>query len=163
MSNVTQGRSINNILIQEVDTLTTLLSLLQKESTSLSENNLEAVASIADNKKKILSTLELLERKRISSFSSQGKQANQHEFEEYIDQHNEDTQGQLANNWQQVESLGVQCQRQNLINGNVIECNRQATEQILSLLRGSENGDLTYGPSGRTIQPQILTNTRSQA
>ncbi len=162
MSNVTQERSINHILIQEADTLTTLLSLLQKESTSLSENNLETLASIADNKKEILNTLELLEHERINCFRSQGKQATQHGFEEYINQCNEDIQGQLANNWRQVESLGVQCQRQNLINGNVIECNRHATEQLLSLLHGSENGDLTYGPSGRTIQPPA-SNTRSQA
>jgi len=162
MSNVTQERSINHILIQEADTLTTLLSLLQKESTLLSENNMQALADLANDKKKILGTLELLEHERINSFRSQGKQAAQHGFEEYIDQYNEDTQGQLANNWQQVESLGVQCQRQNLINGNVIECNRHATEQLLSLLHGSENGDLTYGPSGRTTQPPA-SNTRSQA
>jgi len=162
MSNVTQERSINHILIQEADTLTTLLSLLQKESTLLSENNPEALAGIANDKKKILGTLELLERERISSFSSQGKQASQHEFEEYVDQLHEDTQGQLANNWQHVKSLGIQCQRQNLVNGNVIECNRQATEQLLSLLHGSEKGDVTYGPSGRAVQPHT-PNTRSKA
>ena len=155
MQQPTQSVSLETILATIQDNMQQLLKVLLNETVALEKNSIEEFSSI--NQKKIMLTekVEQSEQMRVQYLTK--KTLNPNEPSQWI-------QGEKLNAlWSKIKELSTQAQKQNQINGLVINGNRRRTQTKIDILSANPpSSELTYSSSGVNVK-QRNSNTIAHA
>lgn len=129
------------LLENEITASKALLEVLENEFSALNESTTpEEIASIAVQKEQKLTNMEIASKQRISFLASDTTLLSD----------------PLKELWDQLLKLAQECQRQNQINGHIINSAQRYAEQAISILHGQNpvNGadSSAYGSTGKAIQ-----------
>ncbi|MCW8901940.1 MAG: flagellar protein FlgN [Gammaproteobacteria bacterium] len=147
--------SLENILVFTQDKMHQLLQVLKKETVLLEKNNIEALESITREKIILTEQIEKNEQQRIHFLTNKSLNAN--EPSQWLDNN------KLISVWNKIKSLSTQAQKQNQINGLVINGSRRRIQAQIEILSTSAPAvELTYSASGENVK-QRHSNTLARA
>jgi len=155
MQHTTQSLSLENILLISQDKMQQLLQALKKETSILERNNIEELESITQEKITITEQIEKNEQQRIHFLTI--RSLNPGEPKQWLQDN------KLISIWSKIKELSEQAQKQNQINGLVINGNRRRVQTKIEILSTSAPAvELTYSASGENIN-QRKSNTLAHA
>lgn len=147
--------SLETILTFTQDKMQQLLQVLKKETALLEKNNVEELTSITLEKVTLTEQIEANEQQRIKFITAKSLNAN--EPSQWLDNN------KLISIWTKIKSLSTQAQKQNQINGLVINGNRRRIQTQIEIITTSAPAvELTYSASGENIN-QRNSNTLARA
>jgi len=136
-----------SLIIDELNAARSLLSLLKEEHKALNRPQTTAaeIATLAAQKEEQLNILEQLTQSRMMQ----------------IPRTDPDLSAEpLQSLWQQLQTLALDCQEQNQINGIIIHSTKNFVEQAAAILHGKLPAtELQYGSSGKAVsqnQPRTI-------
>lgn len=147
--------TLESILIFTQEKMQQLLQALKKESLLLEKNNIEELESITQEKITLTDQIEKNEQQRIHFLTDKAFNPN------------EPTQWLLTNKvksiWTEIKKVSEQAQKQNQINGLVINGNRRRIQTQIEIFSAQPPSvELTYSASGANIN-QRNSNTLARA
>jgi flagella synthesis protein FlgN len=145
---ITVVEQITAILQAELKLTSQLSELLQLEREALKEANHEALTQITKKKQPLAIQLEQLGRQRQEALKSAGFPANKAGLDAFITNQNTENSAKLELIVAKLREQAKLCRESNLINGGVINVNRQHLVKALSILRGRDLDTAAYGPGG---------------
>ena len=144
MQHSTQPVSLENILINSQDKMQQLLDLLINETSLLKKNDIEELEAITQKKITITEQIEKNEQQRIHFLTI--RSLNPNEPKQWL------LDNKLISIWSKIKDLSEQAQKQNQINGLVINGNRRRVQTKIEILSTSAPAvELTYSASGENI------------
>lgn len=155
MQPTTQSISLETILRFTQDKMQQLLQVLLNETSVLKENNIDELEKITLEKITLTEQIEKNEQQRIHFLTT--KSFNPNEPAQWLENNN------LISIWAKIKTLSAQAQKQNQINGLVINGNRRRVQTKIEILSASSPAvELTYSASGENIK-QRISNTLAHA
>lgn len=138
--------SLEKILTRYTTSMQQLLSFLQDETAVLKTNDIPRLEEITLNKIAITEQVEKNEQLRIQFLSQHSLDPNQPEH--WI------TNSTLNSLWNQLKEVAGECQKQNKINGLVINGYRNQVKTKIEIFSTSSlpAADLVYSSAGESIQ-----------
>jgi flagellar biosynthesis/type III secretory pathway chaperone len=129
-----------------------LLKTLKKEYDCLNANDVTALEGIVANKQKCAVELERHEKALFDLLAQAGYQSDNNGLKAFL----QDTQSNpsytnLHNAWNVLLKTILECNKQNVINAQIINVASITIKQALNLLGGRDNNNDTYAKSGKTI------------
>ena len=145
MPHTTQPLSLESILTTTQDKMQQLLKVLKNETSILEKNNIEEFEGITQKKITLTEQIEKNEQLRIHFLTS--KSLNPNKPSQWL-QNNK-----LNSLWTKIKKLSEQAQKQNQINGLVINGNRRRVQTQIEILSASPPAaELVYSASGENIK-----------
>jgi flagellar biosynthesis/type III secretory pathway chaperone len=138
-------KSLNALLEGERSATVRLLDALREEHQALMRRDMTALDHAVNKKSQQVAELEILGRERDAALNATGHTAGREGIESWL---SHQPNGAAKKLWQELQNLLLRCQRQNLINGGIVETSRRYTQRALSLLQGQSAEPALYGPSG---------------
>jgi flagella synthesis protein FlgN len=129
-----QGLTSNELLVQQHQQLTTLVQIIANEKEILQQHDPQALLSVSQEKNTLLIAIQQLDQKigQDQRFA-QDKAA-----------------GKLTEQLAEITELLTHCQKQNLINGRIIQQSQLAVERMkTSLLENHNKNAITYDKKGK--------------
>ncbi len=155
MSHTAQPLSLESILATTQDKMQQLLKVLKDEISVLEKNKIEEFEGITQEKITLTEQIEKNEQLRIQFLTS--KSLNPNEPTQWL------KNNKLNSLWSKVKELSEQAQKQNQINGLVINGNRRRVQTQIEILSASPPAaELIYSASGENIK-QRNSNTLAHA
>ena len=152
MQNTISSKTIQPLLQEISSYLQQLLLALNKEHQALSDNDLKSVQTIAEEKILLMEHLDDLNKERRSLLEDAGLDITSTGIEDFFLNSNSPRAPQMKALWGEISNLSRQCDKQNNINGIVIEANRRHTENALSILQGKSQNTELYSKKGASIK-----------
>ncbi len=141
-------QSFLQLLQQEQAAVQQLLATLQQEHQALGARDVDAIDQAVAAKEQQLAQLGQLAQQRNQLLEQAGVSADKEGFSQFIAS---EPSGKLKQRWDELETLLRECQRQNQINGSLLETGRQVSQELLSILTGQDFGkNELYNQRGRT-------------
>ncbi len=151
MQHSTQSLSLENILIITQDKMQQLLQVLKNETLVLEKDNIEELEKITQEKIILTEQIEKNEQQRIHFLTI--RSLNPNEPKQWLQDN------KLISIWSKIKELSEQAQKQNQINGLVINGSRRRVQTKIEILSTSAPAvELTYSASGENIN-QRTSNT----
>ena len=145
MQHSTQPTSLESILATAQEKMQQLLKLLLNETAALQKNNLDELEEITKNKIILTEQIEKNEQQRVHFLTIRG--LNSSSPSEWL--HSE----KLKVLWIEIKSFSEQAQKQNQINGMVINGNRHRVQTQIDILNAAPPSvELVYSASGENIK-----------
>ncbi len=145
MTHTNHSLSLETILTFTQDKMQLLLQVLKNETQILEKNNIEELESITLEKIILTEQIEQNEQERIR-FLTENK-INPGEPKQWL------INNKLISIWNEIKNLSIQSQKQNQINGLVINANRRRIQTQIEILSSSSPAvELTYSASGENIK-----------
>ena len=155
MPHTTQPLSLESILTTTQDKMQQLLKVLKNETSVLEKNNIEEFEGINKEKITLTEQIEKNEQLRIQFLTT--KSLNPNEPTQWL------KNNKLNSLWSKIKELSEQAQKQNQINGLVINGNRNRVQTKIEILSASPPAaELVYSASGENIK-QRNSNTLAHA
>lgn len=133
-------------LIQEERTgLQGFIALLRREEALLIATQIDALASLAEEKTALYRTLQRLSDERVVMFARLGAAVNDANIRVVL----ADLPDALGA-WQEVVSLAAEARERNRVNGQLITELLQNNQQALSVLLAAAEHPQIYGPDGQS-------------
>ena len=147
--------SLESILTNTQDKMQQLLDVLLNETSALEKNTLEELESITEKKIALTEQVEKNEYQRIHFLTT--KSLNPTIPAEWLDNN------KLISLWAKIKDISEQAQKQNKINGLVINGNRRRVQTRLEILNSSPpSAELVYSATGENVK-QRSSNTIASA
>ena len=147
-------------LLNEISSyLNQLLNALLNEYDALSTNNIKLIENIAKEKIILMEQLEDLDKEKKILLEKSGLDISSSSIEEFISKSSSPRAPIMKNIWEKISTLTKECEKQNNINGIVIESNKKHTENALSILQGKQQDTELYSEKGTSIKtsnPQTM-------
>lgn len=136
--------SLDTILLFTQDKMLQLLDILKLETRVLEKNDIDELENITLEKIQLTEQIEKSEQRRIDFISAKALDPN--EPQQWI-------KGDKLNAiWQKIKITSEQCQKQNMINGLIINGSRRRVQAQMNILNfASPNNELVYSASGASI------------
>jgi len=155
MPHPAQPLSLESILATTQDKMQQLLKVLKNEISVLEKNKIEEFEGITEEKITLTEQIEKNEQLRIQFLTS--KSLNPNEPAQWL------KNNKLNSLWSKIKELSEQAQKQNQINGLVINGNRRRVQTQIEILSASPPAaELVYSASGENIK-QRNSNTLAHA
>ena len=139
-----QTPSLETILTLTQDKMHHLLELLKSETLILEKNNLDELEKITLEKISITEEIEKNEAQRVNFLTEKALDPN--EPATWL------SNNKLISTWSNIKNLSEQAQKQNQINGIVINGNRRRVQTKIEILSSSSpTSELLYSASGENI------------
>lgn len=122
-----------------------LKETLEEERKALEEQDMTGLSAAIDDKTKCVDELRVGEQQRKDLCAAAGFSAGPEQMDQMIQWCDEDSA--IANCWQHLIGIAVDCDRLNVSNGQIIRGRQQQIESSISILRGEPQLH-TYGHSG---------------
>ncbi|MDH5784968.1 MAG: flagellar protein FlgN [Chromatiales bacterium] len=146
--------TILGMIQDELQQLEQLGAVLQKEHLALQRRDTSALNSATSEKDKLVAALRSRGRARMELLITMGVATDQQSIQCYVA-----SMPQLMESWQMLERSLLECQKQNQINGMLLEKGRKQTQSLLALFLGDQMRKAeTYDARGYTSS---LFNGRS--
>jgi len=151
----TQSLTLEEILTLIQEKMQQLLHTLKKETSILENNNIEELKSITLEKIALTEQIEKGEQQRVQFLSAKSLKPN--EPAQWLNNN------KLISLWENIKIISEEAQKQNQINGLVINGNRRRVQTQIEILSTSSPAvELTYSSSGENIN-QHSSNTLAHA
>lgn len=142
-------RTLQDNVAQDIDSCTTLLSLLDEEREALKNRDVDTLERIIREKAQCLTTLEHSAQQRSNIVhdlpAARQNSADQQTLWKDLLQ---EKSPQVLGEWEKLGELIKQCQAENEINGRLLSRNKQVFNRILSIMRGQTQSDNLYTAGG---------------
>ena len=139
-----QTLSLETILTHAQEKMHHLLQLLKSETLILEKNNIEELEKITLEKISITEEIEKNEHQRVQFLNA--KALNSNEPATWL------SNNKLISIWSNIKTLSEQAQKQNQINGIVINGNRRRVQTKIEILcSSSPASELVYSASGENL------------
>jgi flagellar biosynthesis/type III secretory pathway chaperone len=137
------------ILQKELDQLIQLEAVLGQEHESLKQRDTDALSKISQEKQNLIKSIEALGRDRLAQLQGGGTAIDKESLLSFVDA---ESSGELRRLWNELEAVLLRCQKQNQVNGIMLEMGKQHTEQLLGILlgEGDRKETETYDAKGGT-------------
>ncbi len=137
--------SLEPVLEASIEAMQQLLQLLKYETEMLKNNDIEGLEKITGDKTRLAEKIERLEQQRIVVVKQQN--ADPAEPRQWL------INATLQKQWQKLRNVSEQAQRQNQVNGLVINGRRNSIQtQIEILCNARPATDLVYSANGKNIK-----------
>jgi flagellar biosynthesis/type III secretory pathway chaperone len=147
MQQAAHNLSLEVILETTQNKMSELLQTLNNETLALEKNDLEELQRITKVKTSLTEQIEKNEQQRIHFLTA--KSFNPSEPAQWL------KSDKLISIWKKIKTLSQQAQKQNLINGQVINGNRRRIQTQIEILSASApKVELTYSSSGENVNQQ---------
>lgn len=133
--------------------LSQLLQALEAEYQALSANDVEKMQQTAEDKTTLTEQLERLELKRSILLKNAGLDQDKTGMTAYL-QRQPDADNAMEKHWQEIEQITRKCEKQNKVNGIIIESKRRRANTALAILKGQSNTTELYTAEGTAVAPQ---------
>jgi len=145
---------IENILNKILSELNGLFILLNKEKELLAISDFDNIAAIAEQKKQIITNIEVNDAKFKAMLKTQDYAATGKSIHDII---TENIPGSVYL-WIEIEKLLKQCKDKNSINGIILANNRRQIQESIAILQGQSNEVLIYGATGESVKSKQVLN-----
>lgn len=147
---------MENLLQQQIIAAEHMEKTLIDENQALIKRDAAAIEGINRLKNEISETLASLTLQQQQLLSQMGLSMSRAGIDQCLSMIPTADKQRLKNSFQRLQLLLDRCQRQNLVNGNIITANRQAAEIALSILRGkTQYSPGTYDANGQTSSVNV--------
>ena len=126
-----------------------LVALLQQEYDVLKKRDTAELIDLTSEKQALVDLLDILNKDWLDCLKSANIEISINGIRQALEAADAQTQLGLASQWQHLSENAKACQRQNTINGTVLELRHHTTQFALDILNGSPANN-TYGPTGKT-------------
>lgn len=140
-------QNLHKVIRQLSEGMTHLHQALEQECQALSDNDLNTLQSIAEKKRSLSQGLDALEEKRMALFRETGFSPDNAGMQALFDKAPVD----VNKAWTTLETLTKRCQRQNNINGMVVDNNLRRVQMALAILQGQTIETELYNSTGTAI------------
>lgn len=136
-------------LQKELDQLIRLEAVLGQEHELLKQRDTDALSTNSQEKQNLIKSVDALGRDRLGLLQGAGIAIDKDSLLTFV---NADTTGELPRLWNELEAVLIRCQKQNQVNGILLETGKQTTEQLLGILLGEGDPKETelYDAKGST-------------
>jgi flagellar biosynthesis/type III secretory pathway chaperone len=138
---------ISKILNDEFKLMHDLKQLLELEQSILIENEADKLANTLQEKNKLITEINLLEKQRIQYLSQLGHSNDAAGMQAFLDQQGTSN---LPEAWHQLIGISSEAQELNRNNGMLISRQLNRNQQALNILRKNDPHSNTYGADGQT-------------
>lgn len=137
----------SQIVQRELDELAKLEEILRQEHDTLKQRDSDALIEITQVKQKLIESVESFWNERLVLLQGAGYSTDKEAVLNLVS-----TDSQLVSQWDELESVLLNCQQQNQVNGLLVDMSRQQTQQLLSILLGEDSlkGAELYDAKGST-------------
>ena len=150
---------IKDLIQQETGFTRRLLEALHSENQALCSNDFATVEQLTPLKQQIIEALSTLEQQRESLLRQAGFSNDKSGMTKFITQCDEN----IEQDWQILLDIVSECNRQNEINGIMINTASRQTSSALSILKGQLPGEnIHYGSKGEAL-PNTTSNPLAKA
>lgn len=150
MQQPTQSHSLEKILSFTQDKMQQLLHVLKNETSVLEKNDIDELENITLEKITLTEHIEKIEQQRVKFLTE--KSLNPNEPAQWL------INNKLISIWDNIKKLSEKAQKQNQINGLVINGNRRRVQTQIEILNtSSPASELTYSASGENIKQRSST------
>lgn len=139
---------LEDMVNQAIATVNELLKLLASELSALKTRDAQALPRLAKAKHSSIQLLEQIETRRRTLLKSNGYGTDHEGMAQCVEELGHDA---LLTKWQGLVKLLDHLQRQNRINGSVVNLTHHFVERSLHILQGREQEGRLYDPSGQKI------------
>ncbi|WP_250658458.1 flagella synthesis protein FlgN [Alkalimarinus coralli] len=137
---------LKTLLQEDIQDLTRLSELLNKERTALKERSNDSLKLLTSEKSSRIKSIEHRAKEKAKLFIDAGHQIRKGEFEKVIA---DIPDPELQALWRKV-NVGLRfCQDQNTINGKVVSHSLKRVNKLMDIVRGQHNKPNLYGSSGK--------------
>ena len=135
------------MLQRELGQLTQLEVVLGQEHEALKLRDAAEITKNTEAKQQLILAIETLGRERMTLLQGAGQGTDKESLLAFVD-----AEPQLRSRWDELEALLLRCQKQNQINGMLLEKGKQQTQQMLGILLGEGTRKETelYNANGST-------------
>ena len=144
------SEQIKGLLEAQVDAATALTLQLRIEYDLLKANKLTSpsLEEVAAQKQDQVDRLEQANRQWQDVLNQAGVPITLDDIHAFLSQKDAEDQLGLETTFEKLSELSREIQKQNIVNGTVLNLRYQATEQLLSIMTGKEK-EVVYGPEGK--------------
>lgn len=136
------------------ESLSELSLVLDNEYTALSEQNLENLQQAAIDKDRLSEKLDELEKNRYHILENTSFNLDRISMQLFIQQNFPGDDHALLKLWDMIAELAKTCEKQNSINGIIIENKKQQTNDAISILQTGELEQTElYDAEGASVGP----------
>lgn len=155
MSHAQACSSLAQLLQQELEVAAHLLEVLTTEHEVIASRDTDILQQVVAEKQDLLARLETSHKQRLALLSAAGLDANPDGFDVLLERC-----ADLQLRWNNLKENLSSCQRQNQLNGALLESSRRSTHRALSILLGGQgdNSEL-YNQAGKST-PSVLGGNR---
>jgi flagella synthesis protein FlgN len=140
--------NLHACLQEELDSMTSLASILEKEQLALIEGNVTALNELSQEKSQRLAKLSDLGKKRSFHLSTLGYPSDIKGMEAYLASLSAKTT--ILDNWKQLLSISETAKENNRANGILINRQLKKNQGALNILQKNNPDDLLYGANGQS-------------
>lgn len=135
------------MLQRELGQLTQLEVVLGQEHEALKLRDSAQITQNSEAKQQLILAIETLGRERMALLQGAEQGTDKEAVLAFVD-----AEPQLRSHWDELEALLLRCQKQNQINGMLLEKGKQQTQQLLGILLGEGTRKETelYNAKGST-------------
>ena len=145
--------SLRDILEQEIDTCCDLVALSEQEKAAVTQNDVQALASIVEKKQTALNRMHTLKTKRDGIVdgiqAADAMIAGRQRLDAVIGTARGEIRGELTNLVDKLEGVIVKLKSINALNRTLIDTQQKYTSFCINLLTGQDGVPGTYSGSGR--------------
>ncbi len=138
---------LSAVLAEETEAAHGLLSVLRREREALSLRALDEIREMAERKQSFIERLEDLASRQNDLLRRIGVDPRDTELPACLRSMGLQP---VAEQWTTLRNVLKDCQKENQVNGGIIEMSRRFAQQVLDTLRGAASESRLYGPSGDT-------------
>lgn len=143
-----QQQQLSQLLHGELDATQHMLEILQQEHQALVEKDADKITQSSEEKLAQLKELEAQFLRRDHFLESLGVNSKESGLASLLQALA--AENPLTLQWQRLQQLAEELQRQNDINGSIVTLSQRHISMALDILTGQTGSTPTYGPSGKT-------------
>lgn len=153
--------ALRQLLLDEEALASRLLAVLETEYAAVTERDASALEKTLKEKQNVISDLEGRHGTVAVILARVGLAADQPGMEEALRRCSAPA---LEQAWKAMRTQLVACEKQNTVNGKLLESSRRVTQQALSILLGvsPDSGEL-YTQKGKAVAPALGGRTVTKA
>jgi len=152
IQNTAMTSKITPLLEDIANYLEQLFHALENEFKALSDNDIQAIQAIAQEKVLLMEQLEDLNKERRLLLEEAGLNLATTGIDDLLNSSKITSSPHLKTLWNNISNLSKQCDKQNNINGIIIDNNKRHTENALSVLQGKQQTNELYSSKGQSIK-----------
>ncbi len=124
---------------------------LDDEHEALANQDAEKLNDLTTAKQLLVENLEDLDNERKAILRNAGMELSKTGVEAYLSRFNQTQSSDVDRLWEAISALSKLCEKQNAINGVIIESQRRRTETALEILQGKSTESETYSSKGKSV------------
>lgn len=127
---------IDSLINQQLKATAELLSVMHSEHQALARQDTKTLTPLIEKKQLLLAELETASVGFLNLLLNDGVSLDKDRIETLLAEMSIATDDHLVAGWNRLQQQLLDCQQQNLVNGQLMEVSRRGTEQALSILLG---------------------------